>query len=72
MAPNTRLKAAIAEEHPEWVIPRACQSQAYKTGIYLAIFTGLIAIPISKNLGLNKNKAVFSALGISSLSGYVT
>ncbi|CAO3647636.1 unnamed protein product [Cunninghamella blakesleeana] len=72
MTANTRLKAAIAEEHPEWVIPRECQAQAHKTGIYLAIITGLITIPISKRLGLDKNKVVFSALGVSSISGYAT
>ncbi|KAI9249645.1 hypothetical protein BY458DRAFT_559895 [Sporodiniella umbellata] len=67
----SRIQQGIAKEHPEWVIPRLCQQEASKTGIIVAIVTGLISLPIARRIGLDKNKSLFSALGTSSVGGYV-
>ncbi|ORX62532.1 hypothetical protein DM01DRAFT_1000151 [Hesseltinella vesiculosa] len=63
MTANTRLKAAIAEEHPNWVAPRECQEQATRQGMLLAIAAGIVALPLGRKAGLDKNKALFAALG---------
>ncbi|KAI8886215.1 hypothetical protein K501DRAFT_214139, partial [Backusella circina FSU 941] len=68
----SRIQQGIAQEHPEWIIPRMCQQNANKTGIYVAIFTGIITLPLARKLGLDKNRALFSALGASGLGGYVS
>ncbi|KAL1933936.1 hypothetical protein VTP01DRAFT_8026 [Rhizomucor pusillus] len=68
---NSRIQQGIAREHPEWIIPRHCQQHAYKSGIYAAIIVGLLTVPITRRFGLDKNKTTFTALGTSSVGGYV-
>ncbi|KAG2190927.1 hypothetical protein INT46_008969 [Mucor plumbeus] len=68
----SRIQQGIAKEHPEWVLPRLCQKNANKTGVYAAIFFGVITLPIARRFGLDKNRALFSALGTSGIAGYIT
>ncbi|KAL7314812.1 hypothetical protein PS15m_006334 [Mucor circinelloides] len=68
----SRIQQGIAQEHPEWILPRLCQQNANKTGVYAAIIAGLITLPVGRRFGLDKNRALFSALGASGVAGYVT
>ncbi|CAO3613020.1 unnamed protein product [Mucor fragilis] len=72
----SRIQQGIAQEHPEWILPRLCQQNANKTGIYAAtsviVIAGIIALPVGRRFGLDKNRALFSALGTSGVAGYVT
>ncbi|KAI8647918.1 hypothetical protein BD408DRAFT_407986 [Parasitella parasitica] len=66
----SRIQQGIAKEHPEWILPRLCQQNANKTGVYAAIFAGIVTLPIARRF-LDKNRALFSALGASGLAGYI-
>ncbi|KAI8388017.1 uncharacterized protein BYT42DRAFT_558644 [Radiomyces spectabilis] len=69
---NTRIQQGIAKEHPEWVIPRICQQHAYKTGIYAAIAVGIVAFPIGRRIGLDRNRQFLAAFAASGVTGYIT
>ncbi|KAI8090218.1 uncharacterized protein B0P05DRAFT_584434 [Gilbertella persicaria] len=58
----SRIQQGIAREHPEWILPRLCQQNANKTGIYAAIAVGIITLPLARRFGFDKNQSLFSAL----------
>ncbi|KAI7861147.1 hypothetical protein BDC45DRAFT_563313 [Circinella umbellata] len=70
MSANARVQQGIAKEHPEWILPRLCQQNAYETGIYSAIITGIITFPIVRRFGVDKNRAALVAMAASTVGGY--
>ncbi|KAI9499014.1 hypothetical protein BDB00DRAFT_797826 [Zychaea mexicana] len=71
MSANARVQQGIAQEHPDWILPRLCQQNAYKTGIYSAIATGIVTFPIVQRFGLDKNRAALVAMAASTVGGYI-
>ncbi|KAG2208756.1 hypothetical protein INT47_007855, partial [Mucor saturninus] len=59
------IQEGIAREHPEWILPRLCQKNANKTGVY-------VAVPLARKFGLDKNRALLSAMSASAVSGYIS
>ncbi|CAO3650239.1 unnamed protein product [Mucor hiemalis] len=68
----TGIQEGIAREHPEWILPRLCQQNANKTGVYVAIVTALVTLPLARRFGLDSNRALFTAMAASSVGGYVS
>ncbi|KAG2217498.1 hypothetical protein INT45_012616, partial [Circinella minor] len=77
MSANARVQQGIAKEHPEWILPRLCQQNAYETGIYsasnnlkLILFYAIGIVPIVRRFGIDKNRAALVAMAASTVGGY--
>ncbi|KAM3579758.1 hypothetical protein VKS41_007842 [Umbelopsis sp. WA50703] len=51
-------------------MPRVCQQNAYRTGIYAGLCVAILAVPITKRVGFDKNRITLTAMSSAVVTGY--